>query len=166
MKKSISVIIWINLLLCSCTFTHKKSEGISLYEYYDKINILGKNNIAQINRLEGKTLSLYNILISVDSISGPMVKSDSMIILKTMDVHSITYHNHLKGTVGGFAIGFALSLTARLLQYTFWTPKETGEGAWPIIKFMYVPLIGAGIGSVVGAIISEKDEYIIIDKGQ
>ena len=155
--------ICIVLFFFSCTFTHKKSESVTLSEYYDKINDLDKNNTVQINRLDGETISLFDISISNGSISGKIDQSDSLIILKISDVKSITYHNHLKGAIGGFAISFALSLTARLLQYTLWAPKETGEGAWPLIEFMYVPAIGGGIGAVVGTIISEKNEYVIIN---
>jgi hypothetical protein len=141
-------------------------ENDALNEYYKEINMLNKDNTAIIKLFDGTSLSLSDVYISADSTTGSLDHSDSLLILETSHINSITHFNHTKGAFGGFTIGLLIGFTARLIQYTFWTPDEKGEGLWPLIEFMYVPAIGAGIGLVTGAILGEKNEYVINESNQ
>lgn len=136
---------------------------------YKKFNPSGTGNTAEITFTSGKKILVQDLMSNKDSIfinsQVPIVYlTNEMVPIPTSEIKMISYNNRLKGMAEYIGIGFIVGLLVGIENDANLPPLPyMGGGAEPGLGTVFLAVLGALGGTLIGPAVGSTQEYMFVD---
>jgi len=151
MKKAISVILILGILISGCTHNLVQYSNETQADFYTRVAKLCEDKLElAIEGLNGKRYKGKDFRITTDSTSFKEIETNTLIVLKTKEVNTISYTQTGRGIFEGFLFGASGSIG--ILLASTYLSKGGGHPEISESLLIFVPIIGSIVGIVYGLI--------------
>ncbi len=151
MKKVVSAILILGILVSGCTHNLGKYSNETHEDFYYRVSKLcEKKNELTIEGLDGKRYKGTDLRITSDSTILKELETNTLIVLKTKEVNTISYTQMGRGIFEGFLFG--TSISSGILLASIYFSNGGGHPGISETALIFVPIIGAVVGIVYGLI--------------
>lgn len=115
MKKTISLLLVISILITSCTHTISRPSIETKSDYYKLVNkrCEGRTDL-RITTITGLQYEGLDLVITDDSTHFKLNNTGKSVSIVTSEIRSISYHKRFSGILYGSILGTLAGLTAAL----------------------------------------------------